>query len=61
MQHLVPSALPLLPVILTFLRWGGYRVHPHAEDCTGEEIALVSGRPQGCADLGRRQIFSVEK
>lgn len=61
MRRLVPGALPPLPVILTFLQWGRYHVHPHSKDSTGEEIALVSGRPDGNADPCRRQMFSVEK
>lgn len=55
LQRLVPGALPMLPVILTF------RVHPHSEGSTGEEVALVSGRPDGNAGPCRRQMFSVEK
>lgn len=61
MPHLVPGALPTLPIILTFLRWTGYHVHPHSKDSTREEIALVGGRPDGNAGLCRHQVFSVEK
>ena len=60
MRRPVPGALPPLPVILTFPRWAGYCVPPRSKDSTREELALVSGGPDGNADLADVRCFLLK-